>query len=137
MTDDDELADVNPDDPREQLRYFRRLRSAYKKHAALIEDQELKRLVREGLGLCNSLEIKSPQEVVRFIALRFLVTQEQRNSPLLDHVIRLVIENTDYSARRRLNFLYKHVLGRPVPNPEPNFGPWFVNDADSDRQFPV
>ena len=88
--------------------------------------RSLKSVVREGLKLCAPLTIRNPQDVLRFLALSIFITPEQKMSPLIERVIRLVLGNTDFSARRRLNFLYKHVVGRSPPNPEPDFGPWFV-----------
>lgn len=126
MTDSEDWPDANPDDPNEQQRYFWRLRSDYPAQTRSIDDEELRRMVREGLALCPALEIKEPTELVRFLALAFLITGEQRTSPLLRDAYRVVIDNTDFSARRRLNFIYRHLVNRPVPSPEPDFGPWFV-----------
>ena len=124
--DDDEFPNVNPDNLDEQLLYYWRLKGLYSRETAALGEERLKTLVREGLKLCVPLEIRDPQDVLRFLALNFLITPEQKKSQFLERVTRLFLENTDFSARRRLNMVYDHVVGRPAPNPEPDFGPWFV-----------
>ena len=61
-----------------------------------------------------------------FLALSFLITPEQRATTLLNGVYRVAIENTDVSASRRVRFVFKHLVGRKPPSPEPDFRNWFV-----------
>ena len=124
MIDDDEWPELKPDAKEEQLRYYWRLRTSFPDQTVSINEADLFRLVIDGLVQCNLLGILEPQQVVRFLALGFLITKEQRQSILMSRVTRRVLENTDYSARRRLNFVYKNVVGRSAPQHEPNFGPW-------------
>lgn len=123
---DEDWPDIRADDPQELLRYFWRLRGSFSRDCAAVGDRELNRLVRDGLALCNSMDIKDPQDVLRFLALSFLITPEQRASRFLMKVHQLIIENTDVSARRRLNFLFRHLVGRPAPLSEPDFGQWSI-----------
>ena len=127
MTEADERSVVDPDDENVRQKYFWRLRGDYPEHTASVADEELFRVVREGLALCGPLSIDEPNEIVLFLALAFLITPEQRKSPLLRSVYQQVIGNTDFSARRRLAFVVRHLVGRAVPSLEPDFGPWFVS----------
>lgn len=121
------IPDVRPDDPEEQESYFRRLRGRYPKETAGMAPDQLRVIVREALIQCPPLRIREPRDVLRFLALIVLITPEQRQSKLLETVIRRVLTAVDdWSATKRLDFIYKHVVGRPPPNPEPDFGPWFV-----------
>ena len=126
-TADEDFPDVLPDDPEVQMVYLRRLRGRYPQETAALDPDRLRAVVVEDLQRCPPLRIRAPRDVLRFLALRVLITPEQRSSRLLDTVIRRVLEAVDdWSATKRLDFIYKHVVGRPPPNPEPDFGPWFV-----------
>lgn len=126
MIEDDEFPNVNPDNPKEQLYYYRRLKAKYRKQTANLSDDRLKTIVREGLKLCVNSEIRDPQDVLRFLALTLILTPEQKESEFLKNIIRLLLGHTDFSAKRRLNMIYKHVAGRLPPSPEPDFGPWYI-----------
>jgi hypothetical protein len=129
MSDEETFPLLRPDDPDEQLLYLRRLQWRYPKETGVVEEARLRAIVRDALKLCPLLRIEDPKEVVRFLALSFLITPEQRKSVLLETVIkRIMLAADSWSARKRLNFIYKHVVGRPPPDPEPDFGPWFIAD---------
>jgi hypothetical protein len=121
------LSDINPDDPEQQESYIRKLRGRYPKETAGMARDQLMELVREALARCPPLKIREPRDVLLFVALCILITPQQRKSKLLESVLRRVLEAIeDWSATKRLDFIYKHVVGRPAPDPEPDFGPWFV-----------
>jgi len=129
MSHEETFLPMHPDDPDEQLVYLRRLQERYPKETALVDEARLRGIVREGLKLCPVLRIEDPKEVVQFLALRFLITPEQRKSALLETVIKRVMVATDsWSATKPLNFIYQHLVGRPPPDAEPDFGPWFIAD---------
>lgn len=129
-TPDEEFPDVHPEDPEVQMVYLRRFRGRYPRETAAIDLDILKAVVVEDLKRCPPLRIRAPRDVLRFLALRVLITPEQKSSKLLDTVIRRVLEAVDdWTATKRLDFIYKHVVGRSPPNPEPDFGPWFVEAA--------
>jgi hypothetical protein len=119
------IPDVRPDDPEEQSLYLRRLRHRYRKESAVLDQAQLREMVLDRLKLCPRLRIRDPRDVLRFLALSVLITPIQRQSPFIDNVMRRILEAVnDWSATKRLDFIYKHVVGRPVPVPEPDFGPW-------------
>lgn len=125
--EEDDTPDIRPDNPEEQMLYVRRVRARYPKETAGVDPDRLQELVREGLRSCPPLCIRRPIDVLRFLALSFFITPEQKKSKLLDAAIRRVLGAVeDWSAGKRLDFIYKHVVGRPPPHPEPDFGPWFV-----------
>jgi hypothetical protein len=125
--DDDDTPDVRPDDPEEQRLYGLRMRARYPKELAGVSPDRLGEIVRGGLAQCPPLRIKRPVDVLRFLALGVLITPEQRRSMLLDAVVRRVLGAVeDWTPGKRLDFIYKHVVGRPPPAPEPDFGPWYV-----------
>jgi len=121
------IPDVHPDDPEEQESYFRRLRGRYPNETAGMNPNHLMQAVREALSRCPSLLIRKPRDVLRFLALVVIFAPKQDESKFLSTVIRRVVNAIDdWTATKRLDFIYKHVVGRPPPNPEPDFGPWFV-----------
>jgi hypothetical protein len=121
------IPDVHPDDPEEQESYFRRLRGRYPNETAGIDPDRLMGMVREALGRCPPLLIRKPRDVLRFLALIVIFAPKLNESKFLETVIRRVLGAVDdWTATKRLDFIYKHVVGRPPPHPEPNFGPWFV-----------
>jgi hypothetical protein len=124
---DEGFPDVRPDDPEVQTLFLRRLRGRYPEETAGIDADRLTEIVRNGLKRCPPLMIRDPRDVLRFLALGVLITPEQKKSKLLEAVLRRVLEAVeDWSATKRMDFIYKHIVGRPPPNPEPDFGPWFV-----------
>jgi len=125
--DQDETSDVRPDDAEEQRRYVLRLRARYAKELTGVNADRLDEIVRVGLAQCPPLRIRRPIDVLRFLALAFLITPEQRRSKLLQAVIwRVLGAVDDWTASKRLDFVYKHVVGRPAQDPEPDFGPWYL-----------
>ena len=123
--DDDDTPDVRPDDAEEQRRYILRLRARYAKELTGVNADRLDEIVRVGLAQCPSYRIRRPIDVLRFLALAFLITPEQKRSKLLLDVMQRVLGAVDdWTASKRLDFIYRHVVGRPAPDPEPDFGPW-------------
>jgi hypothetical protein len=129
-TDDDEtFPPVRPDDPAETLRYVRQLQSRYPQEAGAVERTSLETAVHEGLTLCPLLRIHDPKEVLRFLALILLLTPAQKQSALLRTVVYRVLMAADsWGARKRMNFIHELVVGRAPPDPEPDFGVWFIAD---------
>jgi hypothetical protein len=121
------LLDVRPDDPEEQEAYLRRLRGRYPNETAGMSSSHLMETVREALGRCPPLLIRKPRDVLRFLALVVIIAPKQNESKFLRAVNRRVLYAVeDWTATKRLDFIYKHVVGRPAPDPEPDFGPWFA-----------
>jgi hypothetical protein len=90
-------------------------------------EQDLARQVRGLLSLCGPLQIAAEKDVLRFIALMaVLLTPEQQGSRLVQGVVRRILAAPDWDAAKRLDFLYEHVVGRPVSPDEPDLGPTFV-----------
>lgn len=120
---DQGFPDVHPEDPEEQMLYLRRFRGRYPQTAGLDEDLLLE-MIRENLALCPPLLIRHPNDVLRFLKLRILIAPKQQ-SQFLQTVTRWILEAVDsWSATKRLDFIFKHVVGRPPPAEEPDFGPW-------------
>jgi hypothetical protein len=124
-------ADVRPGDPAEQRVYCQRLRARYHAQTRRLTDEQLAELVSQGLPQCLRLGIRRPLDVMRFLALGVMLTAAQQKSNLLQSVARRVLESTgDWSATKRLDFIYKHVVGHPAPVPEPDFGPWYGEETN-------
>jgi hypothetical protein len=132
---DDSFPPLLPDDPHEQVQYLRRLQWRHPDEASAVDERCLLDVVRAGLRLCAPLRIRDPREVVRFLALSFLITPAQKRSNLHATVIkRVLLAVPGWRATKRLNFIYTHVVGRRPPETEPDFGVWFVVDP---RWLPV
>jgi hypothetical protein len=130
MSDDEDiLPPLLPDDPHEQMQYLRRVQWRHPDEAAAVDEACLLDMVRAGLRLCAPLQIQDPVQVVRFLALGLLLTPEQKRSSLHATVVRrILLAVPGWKATKRLNFLYKYVVGRPAPEIEPDLGVWFIAD---------
>jgi hypothetical protein len=104
----------------------KRLQGRYPAQTRDIDPAELLRRTREALALCPALEITDEKDVFRFIALSVLITDEQKRSKLVEGVTRRILANLDWDSEKRLDFLYKHLVGRPVSPDEMDFGPTFI-----------
>jgi hypothetical protein len=129
-TDDDEtFPPLQPDHPEVQRHYLRKLQWRYPQETGAAEQAALESAVREGLRVCPPLRINDPKEILRLLALMVLLTPAQKRSTLLTNVIYRVLMATGiWGARKRLNFIYTFVVGRAPPDPEPDFGAWFIAD---------
>ncbi|MEY4508565.1 MAG: hypothetical protein RLZZ450_687 [Pseudomonadota bacterium] len=111
-----------------------RLKGRFPDQTRELTTQELQRRVKVLLSLCEPLQIEDEHDVLRFIALLVVqLTPEQRNSKLIEGVVRRVLAAEDWDAEKRLDFLYEHVVGRPVSEDEPDLGPTFVPAPDLPR----
>jgi hypothetical protein len=131
MTTDDEeqFPPVQADDPAVLQQCLKELRWRYPEETGAVDGSALEAAIREGLKLCPTLRINDLKEVRRFLALTFLLTPAQKKSPLLGTVVyRIVMALAYWGARKRMNFIYKFVVGRPPPEVEPDFGTWFIAD---------
>ena len=110
----------------------RRLQGRYPAELANVSDEAVQEVVRAALGACASLEIESEQDQFRFAALSVLISPEQKQSTLVRGVVQRILRNLDWPATKRLDFLYQHIVGRPVSKAEPDFGPGFAPDDGGD-----
>jgi len=123
---DEDFHDVLPDDPEEQTLYLQRFRGRYAKEIATLDPTELENSILAALQRCPSLKIRDPRDVLRFLRLEILVLPKLNASPFLKAVIHRVLNAiNDWSATKRFDFIDKHIIGRPVPTQEPDFGPWW------------
>jgi hypothetical protein len=123
---DEGFPDILPDDRDEQMEYFRRFRGRYPKETGELYPDELLNKVREALALCPPLRIRAPRDVLRFLAIRILHYPTLTKSTFLTNIVERVLNVVeDWSATKRLDFIEQHVLGRSLPDIEPDFGPWF------------
>lgn len=110
----------------EELRWVKRLQGRYPEHTRGIDPEELRQRVREAFALNPTLEITEEKDAFRLIALSVLLTPEQKRSTLAQGVMQRVLAHLDWDATQRLDFLYKHLIGRPVSSKEMDFGPNFI-----------
>ena len=116
-------------DPEEEalvLRWVRRMESRHPEETRALGQVELRTAVQQSLTLAPQLEIEEERDVARFIALAVLLTPEQKRSRLVEGVLRRVLAHFDWDATKRLDFLHRHLVGRPVSPEEPDFGPGFL-----------
>lgn len=110
----------------QELRWVKRLQGRYLEQTRDLDPVELLRRVRESLMLCPTLQITEEKDIFRFLALSVLLTPDQKKSKLVEGVTRRILSNLDWDGTRRLDFLYKHLVGRPVSQDEMDFGPNFI-----------
>jgi hypothetical protein len=116
--------------PAEPIAWLKKLKDRYPHESAKVEEPLLLEMVRESLGTCAVLQISDPDDMLRYIALRVLLTPEQRQSRLIRGVLIRTLTYLDWDARKRLDFIYKHIIGRPVSKDEIDFGPLFVPEME-------
>lgn len=90
-----------------------------------MSERKLLEMVQATLSTCPTLEIVDDEDIFRYAALRVLLTPEQKQSPLIQGVLVRILSNLDWDSKKRLDFVYKHVVGRPVSPQETNFGKYF------------
>lgn len=116
---------------RDEMLLVKRLQGRYPEQTHGLPEKELLRRVREALAVAPALEITEEKDVFRFVALSVLLTPEQKTSKLVEGVLRRILANVDWEGEKRLDFLYKHLVGRAVSPNEMDFGPNFVPSADA------
>ena len=79
-------------------------------------------MVKASLSTCGTLRIADESDVLRYVALRILLTPQQKASRLIQGVLVRILSHPDWSSQKRLDFVYKHVVGRPVSPREQDFG---------------
>jgi hypothetical protein len=129
-TDDTEIFPLlRPDDPEQRRLYLSQLRWRHPDECNAVDPDALERVLHAALEACVLLRINDPKEILRFVALPVLLTRQQKQSQLLTNVIyRVIVSSRSWGARKRLDFIYKLVVGRAPPDPEPDFGVWCVLD---------
>ena len=110
----------------EELRWVKRLQGRYPEQTRGVDPAELRQRIREALAVCPALELTEEKDLFRFIALSVLLSPEQKKSRLVEGVMRRILANLDWDGAKRLDFLYKHLVGRPVSPDELDFGPSFI-----------
>jgi hypothetical protein len=116
-------------DPTAALAWTRKLQERYPEKSVAIDEIRLLEMVRESLGTCEGLKISDEEDVLRYIALRVLLTAEQRESRLIRGVVIRTLSYVDWESGKRLDFIYKHIVGRRVAQNETDFGPLFVPEV--------
>jgi hypothetical protein len=123
---DDELSKTEEPLADEEKLWVRRVEAQFPEQARQSDPARLTRLVRTYLRLREPLDIEQDKDLLRFLGLALLITPEQRRSPLFQGVTRRILAAPDWDATKKLDFLFKHVVGRRVSPEEPDFGPNFV-----------
>jgi hypothetical protein len=102
------------------------LRFRYRKESACHTQAQLSDMVGQSLAASQQLNINEKADIFRAVALRVLITPEQRNSPIILGSLIRIITNLKWSSKQRLDFIYKHLVGRTVSSNKPDFGTSFV-----------
>lgn len=106
--------------------WAKRLRARYPARAREFDDVQLDELVRAALAACAPLQVTETRDIFRTLALRVLLTPEQKQSKLTEGALLRIMCNLEWSAQKRLDFVYKHIIGRPIAPDEPDFGVAFI-----------
>jgi len=116
-------------DPKAVQLWRGRARARYPKQAALYTDEQIERSMAGWLGLMEPLGFAEHEDQTRYLLLCVLLSPEQKQSNLVQGVLRRVLSHTDWEPDQRLEFLYRHIVERPVSPDEEDFGPDFVPSA--------
>ena len=106
--------------------WARRIRARYPKESAKFSSQQLELSLAGWIDLLSSLDIVEHEDQVRFLNLSVLITRDQRKSVLIQGVLKRIMSHKAWPPKARLDFIYKHVVGRPVREDELNPGSQFV-----------
>jgi hypothetical protein len=93
------------------IEYPARLRSAFPELLANVTRDALKQVTRQDVEAASGLDIEDEADVWRFVCLRYRMGS-RRASPLHMGVVGEVLQNLDWSAKKRLDFIDHYVLSR-------------------------
>jgi hypothetical protein len=117
---------VNPTNKSEvandTLFWVHRIEWRYPTESSALDAAQLRQAVQEALASCAPLEVNNDYDIFRFVALRVLLNPEQKRSPLIQGALVRTLSNLDWDCTKRLDFVYKHIVGRSVLSPETDFG---------------
>ena len=93
--------------------------------AAYTKDQLLASM-KGWLGLVEAIGIEEPGDKIRLLGLSVLLTPAQRQSRLANGVLKRILHIDAWEPKQRIDFIYRHLVGRAVSTPEEDFGARFV-----------
>ncbi|MEZ6063188.1 MAG: hypothetical protein R3C19_22815 [Planctomycetaceae bacterium] len=105
---------------------LKQLKWRYPREASRYTDEFLLASLTAWAAIAESVGIDDDTDRLRLMSLAVLLSPEQRRSKLCNGVLRRILNNDDWTMPQRLDFLYEHLVGRPVSDPEEDFGPRFV-----------
>jgi len=108
-----------------ELSWVRRLQWRYPQQTSTVNEAQLVEMVRAALSTCPTLLIVDDRDIFRYLALSVLLTSTQKQSPLIQGVLVRILSKLDWDGKKRLDFVYRHVVGRPVSPQEAEFGMFF------------
>ena len=106
-------------------KWCKRVRQLRPERCKDIGDEVLTSIIAAWIDLLQPLQVANPEDQSRFVQLAVLLTPEQKRSPLINGAVQRILSYTDWDPKIRLDFVYKHVIGRPVSVAEEDFGPAF------------
>ena len=116
---------MNADAP--QIRkWVARVRARHPVESARYTEEQIEKAMFGWLNLMEPLGLNEHEDQVRFVGLCVLLTPEQRRSPLTRGVLMRIMSYKKWPSHIRLDFVYKHLVGRPLSANEEDFGPKFA-----------
>lgn len=123
---DEEFGVIDPENTQQQSDFIGRFCGLFAAKIQDIDRAELEKAIINALRECPALKIRAPRDVLRFLRLMIFVKPALHSSPFLTAVTdRVLYAVHDWSATKRLDFIDKYVVSRPLPEREPDFGPWY------------
>lgn len=110
----------------ELSRLLKTLRVRHPPQTAAFDDTALFAILAKTLEITPDLEITEDEDICRFVAFNLSISKQQKQSKLIEGVVKRILANTDWPADKRLAFLEKHVQGRRVSRSECDLGQGFV-----------
>ena len=91
--------------------------------------------VREGIEAAAALGVTDDGDVLRFMCLPLALSREQSASPMIQALATRVLDRMEWSGRKRLDFIYRHLVPRtPGAASESYLRPLFQRHADDNDQ---
>ncbi|MDY6993887.1 MAG: hypothetical protein SVR94_14970 [Pseudomonadota bacterium] len=89
-----------------------RLRAHYPTQTHTLSDGQLLGQVQNAIAAGETIKITEVDDIFRLMSLPYVLSPAQQNSPLIKGVAIHILDNLEWSGKKRLNFIYKHLVNR-------------------------
>ncbi|KHD07341.1 hypothetical protein PN36_21250 [Candidatus Thiomargarita nelsonii] len=101
-----------------EIQLMKRLRESYPEQTHALNNEQLLIQVQNGIAASETIKITGEDDIFRFMTLPYVLSPAQQNSPLIKGVAIRILDNFEWSGKKRLNFIYKHLVNRSPSSDE-------------------